>query len=58
MNHNAEFRRNRLLGLALAFERGELDKEFAAAEVSISDLRSTVAQRIRELADAIESTDR
>ena len=54
MNHNRTFLTNRLRGLALQFERGQLDAEFTAAEVPISDMRSTVAERIRQLADAIE----
>lgn len=54
MNHDRAFTSNRLLGLALQFERGELDAEFAAAEVSIADLRSLVADRIRQLADAVD----
>ena len=53
MNHDRAFTRNRLAGLALLFERGELDKEFAAAEVPIADMRAVVVQRIRELADSI-----
>lgn len=44
-----------LRGLAAQFERGELDQEFAEAQVPIADMRETVVQRIRQLADTLES---
>ena len=54
MSHDATHKVGRLRNLALLFERGELDREFAAADVSIADMRETVARRIRQLAEAIE----
>lgn len=57
MNHDLAFTRNRLLGLALQFERGEMDREFAAAEMPVAEMRAAVVQRIRQLADAIEGAE-
>lgn len=54
MNHNRTFACNRLRGLALLFERGELDAGFTAAELPIAAIRESVVRRIRELADVIE----
>ena len=54
MNNDDAHKAVRLRNLALLFDRGELDKEFAAAEVPIADMRETVARRIRQLAEAIE----
>lgn len=56
MNHDRTFVSNRLRGLADQFESGILDHEFAAAQVPIADIREATVRRIRELADAIEST--
>lgn len=53
MNHNLAHKAFRLRGLALQLERGQLDAEFAAAEVPIADMREAVVHRIRQLADAI-----
>ena len=57
MNHNRAFTCTKLRNLALQFERGALDMEFAEAQVPITALREVVVQRIRELADAIGSDD-
>lgn len=54
MNHDDAFCRNRLLGLALLIERGQVDREFAESDVPIADRRALIVKRIRELADAIE----
>lgn len=55
MNHDRIGKANRLRSMALRFERGELDAEFAEAQVPIADMRETVVQRIRQLADTLES---
>lgn len=55
MNHDAAFTRNRLLGLALQLERGQLDHEFAESEAPIAERRELIVRRIRELADRFET---
>lgn len=57
MSHDRTFVAIRLRNLALQFERGEHDAEFAAAEAPISDMRETVVERIRALADAIAGAE-
>lgn len=53
-SHDREFRRNRLRGLALQIERGQVDGEFAECDAPISPLsRALMVKRIRELADTI-----
>jgi hypothetical protein len=57
MNHDREFCSNRLRGLALQFERKEMDQEFTAAieaGVDVRPLRETMIRRLRELADALD----
>jgi hypothetical protein len=48
----------RLRGMALQFERGEMDAEFAAAieaGVDVVPLREAMVTRCRQLADEIEA---
>lgn len=54
MNHNLAFAATRLRNTALLFERGECDRDFAELGIDITDKRESVAERIRQLADAIE----
>jgi hypothetical protein len=57
MNHDRTFAVTRLRNMALLFERGEMDQEFAAAieaGVDIGPLRETMTRRLRELADALD----
>lgn len=54
MSHDRIFAGNRLRGLALLFERGQLDAEFAAADAPLDGMREAVVRRIRELAGVIE----
>lgn len=55
MNHELAAKVIRLKNLALQYERGDLDAEFAAAKAPVADMRATVVQRLRELADALEA---
>ena len=57
MNRERAAKATSLRNLALQYERGELDADFAAAEAPIADLRATVARRLREAAGAIESPE-
>lgn len=57
MNHDCTFARNRLAGLALQLERGQLDHEFADSEVPIAERRALIVRRVRELGDKIGRGD-
>ena len=57
MNHERAAKATSLRNLATQYERGDLDANFAAAEAPIADMRATVARRLREVADVIESPD-
>ena len=54
MNHNRTFAGNRLRGLALQLERGQLDHEFAESGVPVAERRELIVRRIRQLADKSE----
>jgi hypothetical protein len=57
MSHDREHKIGRLRGIALQFERGEMDGEFAVAikaGVDIAPLRKAAVERCRWLADELE----
>jgi hypothetical protein len=57
VNHDRTFANNRLRGLADQLERGELDYEFATAEVPIAAIREAAVRYIRQTADSLERLD-
>ena len=54
MNHDRAFARTMLQNLALLFERGQCDRDFADLGIDISEMRASLAEGIREIADAVE----
>lgn len=54
MNHDFIHKANRLRGLALQIERGEVDRDFAESAVPIAERRDLIVQRMRDLAAELE----
>lgn len=55
MNHDHRHARNRLLGVLLQSERGQLDPSLSEAGLPVAVLiRAILVERIREVADAVE----